>query len=308
MCTIGVKYLDQHGWVGVKNRDRNYKTDVEIVQSNRYGAQRLYIDDKLTRWTEGVNEHGVAIISSSFSVKSDEKEGDKIELRKKHKNKRSQAGYYSSDGKLIRQALLKKTPEAALKLLVDNELCGAIYVFTGDKCYLLEGGYTVKKVDASEENPRDYIHKVQEIKPEKGFSCRTNHGVLVPLLGYHRNPTDPRLIRARKGSEKRLEYASNFLSKDLTSADDPSDLIDAFAQTPDKDVFMNPIRQGDIKKSEMVTTGQLLIIPKERTLHYRPIYSSVSFDYNRLSGPEAKTFFEIISSRKLLSFKEFVNK
>ena len=110
MCTIGVKYLDQHGWVGVKNRDRNYKTDVEIVQSNRFGTQRLYIDDKLTRWTEGLNEHGVAIISSSFSVKSDEKEGDKIALKKKHKDKRNRAGYYSSDGKLIRQALLKKTP------------------------------------------------------------------------------------------------------------------------------------------------------------------------------------------------------
>jgi len=68
------------------------------------------------------------------------------------------------------------------------------------------------------------------------------------------------------------------------------------------------MRTGSIKKGEMVTTGQLLIVPKERTLHYRPIYSSVSFDYNRLSGPEAKTFFEIISSRKLLSFKEFAHK
>mgnify|MGYP001157381251 FL=1 len=305
MCTIGVKYLDQHGWVGVKNRDRNYKTNVEIIQSNRFGTQRLYIDDKLSRWTEGVNEHGVSIISSSFSVKSDEKEGDKIALALKAKNKRNQVGYYSSDGKLIRQALLKKTPEAALKLLVDNNLAGATYVFNDRKCYILEGGYTVKKVDASKENPREYLYKVEEIKPEKRFSCRTNHGILVPQLGYHANPTDPLLIRSRKSSEKRLEYASKFITKDV---DDPADLIDAFARSPDKDVFMNPIRTGNIKKSEMVTTGQLLIIPKERTLHYRPIYSSVSFDYNRLSGPEAKTFFEIISSRKLLSFKEFVHK
>ena len=305
MCTIGVKYLDKHGWVGVKNRDRNYKTDVEIVQSNRFKTQRLYIDDKLSRWTEGVNEYGVAIISSSFSVKSDEKEGDKIALTQKAKNKRNQVGYYSSDGKTIREALLQKTPEAALKVLVDGNLAGATYVFNERKCYILEGGYTVKKADASKENPREYTHKVQEIKPEKSFSCRTNHGVLVPQLGYHTNPTDDRLIRARTSSEKRLEYANKFISKDI---DEPSDLIDAFARSPDKDVFMNPIRTGNVKKSEMVTTGQLLIIPKERTLHYRPIYSSVSFDYNRLSGPEAKTFFEIISSRKLLSFKEFVDK
>jgi hypothetical protein len=78
------------------------------------------------------------------------------------------------------------------------------------------------------------------------------------------------------------------------------------SQKPHKDKFMNPIRTGDIKKADMVTTGQLLLVAKERTLHYRPIYSEVSFDYKKLNSEEAKTFFEIISSRKLLSFKEFV--
>jgi hypothetical protein len=62
---------------------------------------------------------------------------------------------------------------------------------------------------------------------------------------------------------------------------------------------------GDPGKGDMVTTGQLLITCKERTLHYRPIYSSVHFSYDKLNGQTAKTFFEIISSRKLLSFKEF---
>jgi hypothetical protein len=124
-------------------------------------------------------------------------------------------------------------------------------------------------------------------------------------LGYHKNPTDERLVKARESSEKRLEYARKFASADI---EEPGELIDQIAKCPDKDVFMNPMRTGNIKKGEMVTTGQLLIVPKERTLHYRPIYSSVSFDYNRLSGPESKTFFEIISSRKLLSFKEFAHK
>ena len=87
MCVVAVKYMNGYGWIGAKNRDRNYKTDVVITQSNRHGLQRLYIDDKLSRWSEGVNEHGLAIISASFSVKSDEKEGDKIIL--KRKNKRS---------------------------------------------------------------------------------------------------------------------------------------------------------------------------------------------------------------------------
>ena len=303
MCVVAVKYMDGYGWIGAKNRDRNYKTDVVITQSNRHGTQRLYIDDKLSRWSEGVNEHGLAIISASFSVKSDEKEGDKIIL--KRKNKRDNIGYYSPDGRAIRKALLAKTPKEALELLVDLKLAGATYVFNEKDCYILEGGFTVRKDDATSENPREYKYVINKISKEEVCSCRTNHGIIMKELGYHKNPTDERLVKARESSEKRLEYARKFASADI---EEPGELIDQIAKCPDKDVFMNPMRTGNIKKGEMVTTGQLLIVPKERTLHYRPIYSSVSFDYNRLSGPESKTFFEIISSRKLLSFKEFAHK
>jgi len=303
MCVVAVKYMNGYGWIGAKNRDRNYKTDVVITQSNRHGTQRLYIDDKLSRWSEGVNEHGLAIISASFSVKSDEKEGDKIIL--KRKNKRDNIGYYSPDGRAIRKALLAKTPKEALELLVDLKLAGATYVFNEKDCYILEGGFTVRKDDATSENPREYKYVINKISKEEVCSCRTNHGIIMKELGYHKNPTDERLVKARESSEKRLEYARKFASADI---EEPGELIDQIAKCPDKDVFMNPMRTGNIKKGEMVTTGQLLIVPKERTLHYRPIYSSVSFDYNRLSAPESKTFFEIISSRKLLSFKEFAHK
>ena len=302
MCLIAVKYVNGYGWVGAKNRDRNYKTDVVITQSNRGDTQRLFIDDKLSRWSEGINEYGLSILSSSFSVKSDEKEGDKIINTKK---KRDQIGYYSPDGRAIRKALLEKTPKKALKLLVDLELAGATYVFNESECYILEGGFTVRKADATSENPREYKHVISKISRDESCSCRTNHGIIMKQLGYPENPTDDYVIRSRKSSEKRLEYAREFVSPDV---EDPGDLIDMLAKCPDKDPFMNPMRTGNVKKGEMVTTGQLLLLPKERTLYYRPIYSSVEFDYNRLSGPESKTFFEIISSRKLLSFKEFSDK
>ena len=302
MCVVAIKYLKDHGWVGAKNRDRNYKAEVEIVQSNRHDVQRLYIDDKLSRWSEGVNEYGVSIISASFSVKSDEKEGDKIIL--KRKNKRDQYGYYSPDGRAIRKALLMKTPKEALNVLIQHSLAGATYVFNEKDCYILEGGFTVRKDDVTADNPREYQYKVKHLSPnEDECSCRTNHGIMMPQLGYHKNPTNPRLVKSRKSSEKRLEYATKVISSEIT---EPGELMDLLAKCPDKDQFMNPLRVGNVNKGDMVTTGQLLIIPKERTLHYRPIFSKVKFDYNRLSGPDSKTFFEIISSRKLLSFKDFV--
>ena len=83
-------------------------------------------------------------------------------------------------------------------------------------------------------------------------------------------------------------------------------MMNAISETPNKDPFMNPIRLGDTDKGDMVTTGQLMLTPIERSMHYRPIYSEVEFKYSKLNGPDAKTFFEIVSSRKLLGFKEYV--
>ena len=291
MCVIAVKYFKTVGWVGVKNRDRNYTPSVDIVQSNRKNIQRLYIDDAKTRYTEGLNETGMSIISSSLSVKTDEKEGGKLAS--------SRDDYMSPDGKTIRDALLLKDPVKAAKFLIERELSGFTFVFNKDKCYLLEAGYNVKKDDATENNPRQYKYKLIEVKEP---TVRTNHGILIPDIGYSKLADDPYFKRARKSSEERL----NISLKELLKIKDPMDMMNALAVSPNKDVFMNPIRTGDPDKKEMVTTGQLLLIPAERTLHYRPINCEIHFKYNKLNGVSAKTFFEVITSKKLLGFKEFV--
>lgn len=299
MCVVAVKYIKGYGWCGAKNRDRNYKTTIEVVNSNRNDIQRLYIDDKTTRWTEGINEYGLGIISASFSVKSDEKEGEKVVAQKKK-------AMVSPDGLSIRNALLLKDPKSAATALIQSELAGATFIFNSNTCYLLEGGYTVKKEAADETNPRKYIYNLKEIKQSDGHCVRTNHGIDLTFLGYSKNAKDPHIARSRKSSESRWEAVNSYLRDNEIL--DPSDLLDALSQNPHEDTFLNPIRQGDTKKNEMVTTGQLLINAKERVLHYRPIYSSVNFDYTKLNGVKSKTFFEIISSRKLLSFKNYIGK
>lgn len=299
MCVVAVKYIDEYGWIGAKNRDRNYPVDLEIVTSNRKGIQRLYIDDQITRWTEGINEFGVSIISASLSVKSDEKEGGKAKGKGKGKK-----NMVSPDGLAIRNALLLKDPLSAVKLLIEAELAGSTFVFNKNKCYLLEGGFTMKKAAATEDSPREYKHSLKEIK--KGDVCcvRTNHGIDLPFLGYAKDAKDAATKKNRKSSELRWKITNDAV-KSLNIAT-PYDFLDAMSMTPNDDPFLNPIRKGDPKKGDMVTTGQLLLIPTECSLHYRPIYSKVSFDYAKLNdGEKAKTFFEIISSRKLLSFKEY---
>lgn len=292
MCVIAAKYFKGVGWVGAKNRDRNYLPTVNIVQSNRTGTQRLYLDDEKTRYTEGLNEYGVSILSASLSIKSDEKEGDKA-----IKNRRA-SNYMSPDGKDIRDALLNKTIKGALDLLIERELSGCTLVFDQKECYLLEGGFTVRKKDVDEDNPRDYIYKVEKIKD---YVVRTNHGILLPQLGYKKDTDDKHFQLARKSSEERLRVAREEVDKTT----DPLELMNALSTTPNDDSFMNPIRTGDTKKEDMVTTGQILLIPNEKTMHYRPIFSEVNFKYSKLNGPDAKTFFEIVSSKKLLGFREF---
>jgi len=301
MCVVAVKYIKGFGFCGAKNRDRNYATKIKVINSNRNDVQRLYIDDQTTRWTEGINEFGLGIVSASFSVQSDEKEGEKVLAKNK-----SKSPMVSPDGLAIRNALLLDNPKTAAKYLIENELAGATFIFNRETCYLLEGGFTVKKADSTKEAPREYVYNLKEITKKDGYAVRTNHGIDMPMLGYSAKSDDPNIKKSRDSSEERWKIVNNYLRD--TKIVEPSGLLDAMSQSPNKDVFMNPIRMGDPKKGDMCTTGQLLVLPAECTLHYRPIFSSVEFNYNKLSNETNKTFFEIISSRKLLSFSQFVKK
>jgi hypothetical protein len=303
MCVVAVKYIKEYGWVGVKNRDRNYVVNLDIVKSKRNGIQRLYIDDRTTRWTEGLNQYGVCIISASLSVKSDEKEGDKAMSRGSKKGERSPI--VSPDGLTIRSALLLKTPLEAAKYIAASELAGATYIFNKDQCYLIEGGFNIKKTSPSAKTtPRKYTYVLKEISKKDNHSVRTNHGIDIPSLGYSKISKDAYTVRNRKSSESRwLAVEEAFDKSDIST---PLDVIECLSVKPHKDPFLNPVRTGDPKKGNMVTTGQLLMVASECTMHYRPIYSSVSFDYPGLNASQDnKVFFEIISSRKLLSFQEF---
>jgi len=300
MCVIAVKYFEGEGWVGAKNRDRNYQPKINIVQSNRKGIQRLYIDDELTRYTEGLNEHGLCVLSAALSVKSDEKEGDKINPADARRGRPDD--YMSPDGKTIRDALLLKKPLDAVKLIVERELAGATVVFNEKECYLIEGGFTVKKADVTDETPRDYIYKIKRMENKVGNSVvRTNHGLMLTQLGYQPDSDDEDKQDSRESSEERLRVAKESVRQCKTGAD----MIDALSISPNEDKFMNPIRLGDTEKGDMVTTGQLMLVPKERTMHYRPLFSHIEVKYSKLNGATAKTYFEIVSSRKLLGFMEW---
>lgn len=284
MCVVVAKHLPEYGWVIAKNRDRNYKPVVSIKQSNRNGVQRLYMQDDKTRYTEGVNEYGVAILSASIMVKKDEKEGAAA-----GSDDQSERTYYAPDGYRIRTALFKKTAKSALNTLISMQIPGNTLIADDNDCYILEGAFR----DYHGPNKK-YEYRFKKLK-KTDVAVRTNHGIDLPWAGYQDNRDNPHEKASRKSSLNRLRI----VLKQMKSIKTPEDMFQVLSSRPEKDPQMNPIRLDDRRRS-MKTTGQLLVIPKERTLHYRPTYSEISLkNYNNINSGKNKTFFEVISSRKL---------
>ena len=292
MCVIAAKYFEGTGWVGIKNRDRNYKPSMRIRQLMRKGVERLVIWDDVTKYTEGVNEHGVCILNAATDVKKDEKIG--VDTARKKKPKRGDPDFYAPDGLRIRNALLKKTPEAALQELIKDELRGSTLIFNEDKCYLLEGMH-------EERGRKNWVYKVKELK--KGDEVvRTNHGVLIDWAGYPKDSDDEHMQNSRKSSEERMRVAQ----KELSKVTDPTQMMDAASSTKNSNPQMNPLRvEKRHGKKILRTTGQIMLVPKERTLHYKPVWGDVNFDDDINSDTKSKTSFEIVNKKNLVSFREW---
>ena len=284
MCVVVAKHLPEYGWVIAKNRDRNYKPVVSIKQSNRNGVQRLYMQDDKTRYTEGVNEYGVAILSASIMVKKDEKEGAAA-----GSDDQSERTYYAPDGYRIRTALFKKTAKSALNTLISMQIPGNTIIADDNDCYILEGAFR----DYHGPNKK-YEYRFKKLKKTDGI-VRTNHGIDLPWAGYQNNKDNAHEKASRRSSENRLKV----VLKKLNSIKTPEDMLQVLSSREERDPQMNPMRMDERRRS-MKTTGQLMVIPKERTLHYRPTYSEISLkNYNNINTNKNKTFFEVISSRKL---------
>lgn len=302
MCVIACKYFKDIGWVASKNRDRNYKPIIHIKQSLKNNIERIFIWDEITRWTEGLNEHGISILSSSLAVKRDETEG---RINRKKMNTR----YYCFDGKIVREALFEKNIEKTLEICIERGLPGNTVIFDEENLYLLEGALKIIG------NKKEYHYKTQKI-PKEECLVRTNHGILIPWAGYIDPPENLKKENPEKYEIQKLKRLSSLIRYDKTCEDiekveNYNNMFDCISRCDDKENFnLNPLRRTDKRGSDiLVTTGQIMLVPKERTLYYRPVWCNINFKFEKLDSPKTKTFFQIISSRKLLgeSFKDFAN-
>lgn len=276
MCVVAAKYFPGKGWIGVKNRDRNYIPEISFKRIAKNGTEIMLFWDDITQYCEGFNSGGVAILSASLMVLDDEKE---ITTR---------ASRPSKDGIKIKKALAFSNVKAAAMSLIKQKLTGNTLIFDQDTCYLLEGAW--KPGGYADE---EFEYKIVEV-PKDRFVVRTNHGVLLDWAGYQRDPNDENQTASRISSESRRAIADKIVNK----AKEPQDIIDGMAGTYVDNPQLNVLRTSH-KKKMMRTTSQIMIIPEERTFFIRPVQSHMTFNFWELNNPKHDLWVEILSNRVL---------
>jgi hypothetical protein len=268
MCVIAAKWFPEIGWVGIKQRDRNYtpKLTSENIPGRNGGDVTLYVDE-MTGYREGLNSDSVGILSASLKVADDEKEIEKSSDK------------HSGDGDRIEKALSKGNLKDAVKTCIKEKLTGNTIIFDKDRLFLLEA--CTKPCREGEKEEGEYEFKLKEI-PKTETVARTNHGVDLSWAGYQ-NTGETNERMSRKSSESRLKIARAIVKKAKT----PKLMLDLLCKEYSKDSQMNTLRKVSGNK-KMRTTAQIAIVPSEAAMYIRPIDTRIDKNIEISSQPELR--------------------
>jgi hypothetical protein len=229
-----------------KNRDRGYKAQIEIIHEIVAGIEVVYLHDKLTDWSEGMNEYGIGIINASLQVDFDEKEGD---LAKQNLEK-GKAPKVSYDGLKIRTALANDKLSEAIQSIV-------YYKGEDEKDVGVKGMTIVSNTKHSFiiEMTSKHLPVIKKIDKDDTV-VRTNHGIEYKDTGYTSGVK-------RDSSISRMNLAKEALKKVKST----KEVLSALSKQYTKDNFMNPYRRKN--KYDMETTSQVMYNLDDLEFHLR---------------------------------------
>lgn len=264
MSLISAKYFPESGWVLIKNSDSILKPSFKIRKSFRKQTERLYIWNNLTKFSEGINEHGVAVISA---ISNDDILNAKKALVVPEDAEIRTRRFYSPDGLRIRKSLFEKNSHKAINSLIEQQIPGSVIVADEKNCFVLESGFTDKK----------YYYNVKQLE--------YNDTVLLGI------------------EDENLEERKNLVSKYIQFSKNKMEFLESMSIRSDENPNCSAIILVSSKNCKR-TTGQVVLSTLDRTMYYRPIWCEYTFNLESLNKGNEKTFFEIMSKRKILSFKE----
>jgi hypothetical protein len=265
MCVILFTKINDSNII-FKNRDRFYNANVKIIHELNNGIELAYIYDEHTGWIEGMNEYGIGIINSTFTIAKDHKQ---YEIDNIKKNINQARDYDSIKGHKIKTALTKSNIIDAIKFLVsdDNSMEGHTLVCSNKICYHIEH---------RKKNP-EYV--INEIKQPVSF---TNHGINFPEEGN---------ISGEKAVSSVLRKAECDYELNSNTITDQETLFDItnkyYINTPihlyrdSKDPFykeiINFFTLNNDNKMVTTTTSQMLLNLTEKELIYNHDKNNSSF-------------------------------
>jgi hypothetical protein len=248
-CVIATLHLNGETFLA-KNRDRKYSPDIQIIHEIRGGTEMVYIHDRMTDWSEGMNEFGIGIINSSLLVHYDEIEADVLSGKFDY-DKEKKGVQPSYDGLKIRKALENHDLGPTIKSIIE---------YTGkDKKDVGVKGMTMvsnNKHSFVIELTSEHLPVIKKIDKPK-VTVRTNHGISYPDTGYTEG-------EKRKSSLSRMNTAKDELEK----ISDPKQILNILAKQWHKDTFLNPYRRDN--EYNMHTTGQVVMNLSNLEFTYRP--------------------------------------
>lgn len=155
-CIIGAGAFEGRNCL-LKVRDRNYVPAVRLIRDLIDGVEVAYLLDLDTDWSEGLNEYGIAVVSSALMVIEDE-------TVKKERTK-------APDGIKIRKILGEESLGSAVNEAVRNGVTGHTFIASPTE---------IATIEMDGEHPEVRILDTADSK----VAVRTNHGEDIPEAGY----------------------------------------------------------------------------------------------------------------------------
>jgi len=292
MCVIIAKKLSlkasqtannkpRESWFLFKIRDRSYAPEYSLDIETFGKDEVLFLIDKDTRWTEGVNSNGLMMVSAALDNHTDLEDNGSSTRGAGQKEKLD----------ALRKGMTAKNIDSGVKALTDNRFIGTTFVSDGVRMIIVEiyvknesyerelAKYKkddLEKLNAQQQNVKimkgisddDYDVEVQEIKKDD-LVIRTNHGKLIDDAGYQ---PDDEEKDGWESSTKRYEYTKQAIEA-LKDAH-PFDILTTLKNLKDvdKNPQNNPIRTQTKEKPYytqtivmLTPTGSLYVIPIDAT-------------------------------------------
>ena len=175
-CVIGAGEFEGRNCL-LKVRDRNYAPAVRIIRDLVNGVEVAYLLDLDTDWSEGLNEHGIGVVSSALMVIEDE-------TVKKERTK-------APDGIKIRKILGEDSLGSAVNEAVKNGVTGHTFIASPTE---------IATIEMDGDRPEVRILDTADSK----VAVRTNHGEDIPEAGYTDGPEGASSKSRKQQAEKHL--------------------------------------------------------------------------------------------------------